>query len=54
MSLESEITIRVKTLDGQSREVSILPSSTIAQLKEIIETKTNIPKRRQRIIYQGN
>jgi len=53
MSLESEITIRVKTLDGQSRDVTLQASSTVGQLKEIIEDKTKMPKNRQRIIYQG-
>lgn len=48
-----ELTIRVKTLDGQTKEVKLEDTSTVLQLKEIIETKTQIATNHQKIIYRG-
>ncbi|CAG5112965.1 Oidioi.mRNA.OKI2018_I69.chr2.g7121.t1.cds [Oikopleura dioica] len=48
-----EFTIRVKTLDGQTNEVTLVDTSTVLQLKELIEKKTQIAKNRQKIIYRG-
>jgi len=48
-----ELTIRVKTLDGQTNEVKLEDTSTVLQLKEIVEQKTQIATNRQKIIYRG-
>jgi hypothetical protein len=48
-----ELTIRVKTLDGQTKEVKLEDNSTVLQLKEIIEQKTQIATNHQKIIYRG-
>lgn len=48
-----EFTIRVKTLDGQTNEVTLVDTSTVLQLKELIEKKTQIATNRQKIIYRG-
>ena len=49
-----EISIKVKTLDGQSRDVKVSKNATVMDLKARIEQLTKMPKNRQRIIYQGN
>ena len=48
-----EISIKVKTLDGQSRDVKVSKNATVMDLKARIEQLTKMPKNRQRIIYQG-
>lgn len=48
-----EISIKVKTLDGQSRDVKVSKNATVMDLKARIEELTKMPKNRQRIIYQG-
>ena len=47
-----EISIKIQTLDN-TYSFKINPSYTILQLKEEISKKYNIPKERQRLIFQG-
>ena len=48
-----DISIKVKTLDGQSRDVKVSKNATVMDLKARIEQLTKMPKNRQRIIFQG-
>ena len=51
--MSDEICINARTLDGRSREIKISKELTISDLKGKIEQATQMPKSRQRIIYQG-
>ena len=51
--MSEEISINARTLDGRSREIRIGKEATIGDLKARIEEQTQMPKTRQRIIYQG-
>ena len=51
--MSDEIKVNARTLDGRSREIKILASATVLQLKQRLEKDINMPASRQRIIYQG-
>jgi hypothetical protein len=47
------INIKVKTLDGQDHIVNIDENAPLQELRNVLESKTSIPKDRQRLIYRG-
>jgi hypothetical protein len=47
------ISIKVRTLDATQFEIQVHSSMTVADLKEIISVRTQVPADRQRLIYQG-
>ena len=49
---QEEITIKIQTLDNNF-SLKINQNLTINQLKEEISKKYNIPKEKQRLIFQG-
>ncbi|CAD8142037.1 unnamed protein product [Paramecium octaurelia] len=51
--METQITLKIKTLDNQITSFSIDPNNTVQQLKNVIQNKLNIPFDKQRLIYQG-
>ncbi|CAD8052056.1 unnamed protein product [Paramecium sonneborni] len=51
--METQIILKIKTLDNQITPFAIDPNNTVQQLKNIIQTKLNIPLDKQRLIYQG-
>ena len=51
--MTSEISIKVKKLDGGSLDLKLARTSTVSQLKNKIEELTKMPSNRQRIIYHG-
>lgn len=48
-----EIEINIRAPSDSKLMVSIDPSKTVAELKELIASKTDIEKDRQRLIYSG-
>lgn len=48
-----EIKINVKASNDQKYEVSVEPSATVTQLKQILAEKCDTPVERQRLIYSG-
>ncbi|CAD8048593.1 unnamed protein product [Paramecium sonneborni] len=51
--METQIILKIKTLDNQITSFAIDPNNTVQQLKNEIQTKLNIPLDKQRLIYQG-
>jgi hypothetical protein len=46
-------TIRVQTLAPATHEVSVVPSTTVAALKQTVSTLAGVPAHRQRLIWRG-
>ncbi|CAD8136736.1 unnamed protein product [Paramecium pentaurelia] len=51
--METQITLKIKTLDNQITSLVVDPNNTVQQLKQVIQTQLNIPFDKQRLIYQG-
>lgn len=51
--MSDSINVTIKSSGDTKYEVSILPSNTVLELKKEIETKSEIPAERQRLIYSG-
>ncbi|CAK55813.1 unnamed protein product (macronuclear) [Paramecium tetraurelia] len=51
--METQISLKIKTLDNQITTFVVDPNNTVQQLKNVIQTQLNIPFDKQRLIYQG-
>lgn len=47
------VRLKVRTLTNSQFEVRLLLTSNVAELKEVIRSRTNVPVAQQRIIYRG-
>ncbi len=49
----SKVTLKVKHLTDTVHEVEIDTSSTVFDLKKLLQIKTNIPTNQQKLIFKG-
>ena len=50
---QMEMKIYIKTLTGKTHELNVRPSSTIVQVKGLVQLKSGIPPDQQRLIFRG-
>ena len=46
-------TLRVKTLAPATHELTVLPTTTVASLKQLVAGVTGVPAHRARLIWRG-